>query len=83
MGSLGDDGHRQIYKTSQDKALAFIVWLKSWPIRELYFVMSGRQPSSIPHSFKKIVKNLATTKKRYNDTAIQEPEPGTGTWNRA
>ena len=25
----------------------------------------------------------ATTKKRYNDTAIQEPEPGTGTWNRA
>ena len=21
-------------------------------------------------------------KKRYNDTAIQGPEPGTGTWNR-
>ena len=25
----------------------------------------------------------ATTKKRYSDTTIQEPEPGTGTWNRA
>jgi hypothetical protein len=24
-----------------------------------------------------------TAIQRYNDTAIQEPEPGTGTWNRA
>jgi hypothetical protein len=26
---------------------------------------------------------LVTTKKRYNETAIQKPEPGTGTWNHA